>query len=442
MDALPVAEFPPKPVRWPRVVKSGSVVVTVYRMKHASSRSGWAYVVVWSTPAGRQRRKFADPAAALEEAQLKADQLNAGRVEGAQMSRGDRDVLQAAQALCDGVPLVSAMQEWAEARKLCNGELLAAARAWKDTHGAGLREITVPGAVAAFLAAKKRAGVDTSCSYEFALSKLRDAFQGPIGVVTARALTVWIYNEFSRPVPDGKPGEVRAHPVTVNTIRKRLVALWRWCRKEGYLPASAQTEAERIDSAREEDTEIGVVDANTFGRILGLIRAKHPEFLAVTVLAGFCGLRRSELHAQKWSDVHLDRSLVRVSSAKRNTPSKRLVPLCPASVEWLMACERPKGSDALVAPPWGIDRVRAFVRAAGIVCPENAFRHSFISARVAATGDVAATSHEAGNSPAIIFKHYRELMAREDGEAWFALTPAAVTGGKSNLIRLKKAATA
>jgi hypothetical protein len=67
--------------------------------------------------------------------------------------------------------------------------------------------------------------------------------------VTASALTAWIYEEFAQPVKGGKPGERVAHPSTVNTARKRQVALWRWARKVGYLPATAQTEAERIDSA-------------------------------------------------------------------------------------------------------------------------------------------------------------------------------------------------
>jgi integrase len=432
-----------KSERWPKVVKAGSVGVTVYRMRHATARTGWTYVVAWVTPAGRQRRKFTDAGAALDEARLKADQLHAGRVEGAEMSRGDRDELQAARALAKDVPVVAALKEWAEARALCAGQLVPAAKLWRDTHGTTSRRTSVPEAVDAFLAAKKRSGVAVASSYDQTLPRLKEAFTGPMESVTARALTAWIYDTFAQPLPEGegKPGEKRAHPSTVNTHRKRLVALWRWARKEGYLPALAQTEAERMDRAREEATEIGIIDARTFARILALIRDRHADYLALTVLAGFCGLRRSELHAQTWADVNLARAFVRVTAAKRNTPSKRLVPLAPAAVEWLLSCKHANAKDALVSPPWGVDLVRKFVREAGIDCPENAFRHSFISARVAQTGDVAATSLEAGNSPAIIFKHYRELMAKEDGAAWFALTPAAVAG-QSNVIPLKQRASA
>ena len=32
-------------------------------------------------------------------------------------------------------------------------------------------------------------------------------------------------------------------------------------------------------------------------------------------------------------------------------------------------------------------------------------------------------AHEAGNSPSIIFKHYRELTTEEQAEKWFGIMP-------------------
>jgi hypothetical protein len=53
----------------------------------------------------------------------------------------------------------------------------------------------------------------------------------------------------------------------------------------------------------------------------------------------------------------------------------------------------------------------------------NALRHSFISYRVAETQDVAKVSLEAGNSPQMIFKHYRELVRPAVAKTWFGLIP-------------------
>jgi len=46
----------------------------------------------------------------------------------------------------------------------------------------------------------------------------------------------------------------------------------------------------------------------------------------------------------------------------------------------------------------------------------NALRHSFNSYRVAETQDVAKVSLEAGNSPQMISKHYRELVRPADAK--------------------------
>ena len=53
----------------------------------------------------------------------------------------------------------------------------------------------------------------------------------------------------------------------------------------------------------------------------------------------------------------------------------------------------------------------------------NALRHSFISYRVAEIQNVAQVALEAGNSPQMIFQHYRELVRPAEAKAWFAIEP-------------------
>jgi integrase len=429
-----------KAIRFPHEIRRGSVAVRVYKFSRPATGTRVArdvFTVSWHVAGIRKTKQFADLSGALEEARLKADQLAAGKIEVAgSMTADDAATLAELRKLAGVVPPAAALREWLEARRLCDGQLIPAAKAWGEAHIGGLKSIAVDDAVRAFLAHKKEKGRDTRASYEYVLNRVRDGFAGrPVNSLTSRALDQWIHETF-RTQP-GKP----ANPITFNTVRKRLVALWRWCRKEKYLPQAIRTEAEQIEAAQAHDAEIGILTVPDYAVILGHIRNTYPEHLAVAVLAGFCGLRRSELHAQRWGDVNLQRGFLKVTKAKRNTPSKRLVPIPAAAVEWLMACDRsktyrpPKDRDAskaenrarpaidLVSPPFGIDRVRTYAREAGIETPSNAFRHSFISYRVAQTGNVAETALEAGNSPAIVHKHYRELVAKEDGERWFGITP-------------------
>jgi hypothetical protein len=50
-------------------------------------------------------------------------------------------------------------------------------------------------------------------------------------------------------------------------------------------------------------------------------------------------------------------------------------------------------------------------------------RHSFISYRIATVKSADQVALEAGNSPSIIFKNYRELTTEEQADKWFAILP-------------------
>ena len=399
----------PKAKEYPQHVRAGSVTVPIYRVRHKTSASGFAYTVAWSFAGRRTLRQFTDEAEAFAEARRVVAQLAKGQAELAEISKRDHEELMAARKLAGDMPLLAALEEWSKARQIAEGQLIAAAEAWAARQGTKIETITVKDAVTQFTEAKTKAGVDVTNSYKKILPQLVVALGArSLHTVSSRELTAWMEQRYP-------------HPVSRNTARKRVVALWRWARKQGYLPRDAMTEAEQTEAAREETSVIGVIDVKTFGRLLELIRKQHPEYLGALVVAGFCGLRRAEVHAQQWEDVNLERKFVRVSKAKRNTPARRLVPLCDAAVAWLKLCAAREGP---LCSNLAIDRIRDIGRTANFELPDNCFRHSFISHRVAQTGNVAETALEAGNSPRVIFQHYRELFTKEEGEAWFALTPA------------------
>ncbi len=50
-------------------------------------------------------------------------------------------------------------------------------------------------------------------------------------------------------------------------------------------------------------------------------------------------------------------------------------------------------------------------------------RDSFISYRIAIVKSTDQVALEAGNSPAIIFKNYRELASDDEAAAWFNIMP-------------------
>jgi hypothetical protein len=55
--------------------------------------------------------------------------------------------------------------------------------------------------------------------------------------------------------------------------------------------------------------------------------------------------------------------------------------------------------------------------------PRNVLRDSFISYRIAIVQSADQVALEAGNSPSIIFKHYRELATEDLADQWFGILP-------------------
>src|SRR5262249_47992463 len=53
----------------------------------------------------------------------------------------------------------------------------------------------------------------------------------------------------------------------------------------------------------------------------------------------------------------------------------------------------------------------------------NALRHSYASYRFAQIGDAGRVAGELGNSAAMVYRHYRELVKPADGERWFNIRP-------------------
>ncbi len=405
---------------WPRTIQVGSAVVRVYEVRHATSATGKAYVVAYVTPAGRRTKKFADPDRALEEARLQAGNLAAGRVEAAETTVGEREELQAARMLAGDVPLLAALEEWAKARKLTNGELIRAAESWRDRHRAKIERVTVGDAITRYTKAKTALGKDTARTAQTHLKQLRVALGDyAIADVTEAMLTSYLASI--------------EHPVSRNTHRKKLVTLWRWCRLKNLLPKDARTVAEDVERATEPPNEIGVITPAVFGDLLRFTRETLPADLPALVIAGFAGLRRTEVHGQKWSDIDLEDGHLVVTSAKKGTPARRLVKLCPAAVQWLMLAQNKRG---MVCDGVALDRVRKAAVEAGFKLPKNCLRHGYISAAVAKSGNVAQVALDSGNSPQIIHAHYRALMRQRDGGTWFETSP---TSKRGELVAMKEA---
>jgi integrase len=262
--------------------------------------------------------------------------------------------------------------------------------------------------------------------------------------------SIWL-REFGRTFPGhsvcdlGKPHldaymqkHSKAAPKTRNERRGVVKMFLGWCVSKDYLaPTHRLLEA---GSMKHETADPETIDLYTPDELQAMLTraSKQPappkngekperdyrDLLPVLALAGLAGLRFKEITRLVWQDVLGRPDHIEVKAAKSKTRSRRLIPMCPSLAAWLSPY---RGRAGLVWPK-GYDMLHEDLGdlRAELEIPErrNGLRHSFISAHFAAHSDEGLTAAQAGNSPDMVHKHYKGLLTKEEGEAWFAVAPA------------------
>jgi len=403
-------------VIFPRRLVQGNSKVTIYRTKHAKTASGYIYQVAWYDASNTRRLKqFTDPAEAISDGKRRLEQIAAGEIDVAGITNADLKELRRARELAGDTPLLAALEEWKAAKKHADIHLIEAAQEWHERQGSASLEKTLDFVYKEFIAAKIAAGKSAK-TYKPHLDSFSDKFGWlKISELKEPALQAWL-NTFE------------THS-TRNTKRKRLVTLWRWAQKKGYVSRSMTTEAEMTDTAAEVEVNIQTITAPTLVNLLEYMKKHHPKYVAPLALAGLCGLRRSEVQSQLWDDILLKRKLLKVSSAKKGTPAYRIVRLSETALKWLSYGAQTSG-EVCPGTTWAMDRIRDIGQTGDrFTLPPNCFRNGYISHLVALAGNIERTALEAGNSTKIIRKHYLELFPAEEGAKWFGSFPE-MTGEK------------
>lgn len=219
-------------------------------------------------------------------------------------------------------------------------------------------------------------------------------------------------------------------PRSFNNFTLALRTFFKFCQSRRWLSKDSDllAQVERRTGGKSD------IEIFTPAELRAILAAASPRVATCIAIQAFGGVRTAELFRLTWTDLNRRKGHIEIVAGKAKTASRRLVPIKENLAAWLRDAERETGRVWPVAESEYYEKQAAAGKAAGISWKANALRHSFISYRVAESKDVAGASLEAGNSPKMIFEHYRELVTPEEAAEWFGILP---TAGAANIVTLK-----
>jgi integrase len=251
------------------------------------------------------------------------------------------------------------------------------------------------------------------------LDAFADDFKEPIATITAGQINEWV-------------SKLEVSGRTQRNYLRVIGTLLRFAKRRGYL-SKDYDEISNVEQPRDEHSEIEVFTPAELRKLFkacltpvkerGVMRTRE-EMIPYLAIAAFCGLRSAEVARLDWREVHLvgNEHFIEVKASKAKTASRRTVPIPENCARWLAPLAKASGPVCDFERP---DKqcYQYIGPAAEVEWKHNALRHSFISYRLAETKNVNQVALEAGNSPAMIFKHYRQLVRDSEATEWFGIVP-------------------
>ena len=307
------------------------------------------------------------------------------------------------------VPLDAVAIEYSEARKLLDGvPLMDAARFYVRHHSRGIKRKTAAEAVDEMIARKTVKGVSDVYlrDLRYRLGVFKETFHCDVSALVPDDVAKFF---------DG----LKLSPRSYNNFLRTLRTFFGFAQKHGWLSKEADLLA-RVEKRSERRIPVGIF---TPSELAALLKNTSPEIAPCLALAAFAGLRSAEILRLDWGDIERRTGFIEVAADKAKTATRRIVPVSDNLARWLALAPR---NGARVWPHTKDRFFKAMRRAADnarLKWEQNALRHSFISYRLAEIQDVNRVALEAGNSPQMIFRCYRELVTPEQARTWFAIVP-------------------
>ena len=392
--------------KWPKDIQVGGARVKVYKVAPKNAK---AYFQISDYSLGKRKlRTFASESKALAEAKRIARRISSGQVGAAQLDHKQASALARAQDLItptgDPIELVAARYAQATALLGGNGDLLlTAVRDYAKRNPSHQNRVTTQEAVNEFIRHKSSAGLSQRYLQDLTSRLKRFAKDFPTSVSSVSHIDIenWL-------------SDLGSGAQTVKNYRTVLHTFFGFCASRSLITENPVTS---VRSPKVKAAETQIYEAK---ELRALLEAADTSFIPYLAIGAFAGLRTSEIERLDWSEVKTD--AIVVSAGKAKTGSRRIVPLH----ENLKAILEPVRKES--GPIWGnthhglYNHQQRISKKAKVPWKANALRHSYASYRLALIKDENQVSHEIGNTPKMVHRHYKALVSSEAAEEYFSIT--------------------
>ncbi len=322
------------------------------------------------------------------------------------------------------IALDHAAREYAEIRIMLAGKATPAeaCRDWLKRNAVALPRVTVAAAVEQM---KKQAETDGKSDLRLkqlanVLDRFAEKFNEEVHTLTPKMIADYLT------ALDLAERTRRNHRDVIGFFN-------RWLVLRGYLAKGTDwLEGVQNYTAR----KLGQISTYTADEMRRLIAAADDRILPMIVIGGFAGLRHAEIARLEWQDIDLEEGFIEVKAENAKTDTRRIVPLKANLKAFLLPLAKKNGKVVSLVNTTkqllktATDTADAENEIEAMEWKHNALRHTYISARVAESGDVPRVADEAGNSPQVIRTNYLKRMRPAAAAEWFAIQPEPKAGEK------------
>jgi len=418
---------------FPLSITQKGVSAVIRKTEKLKAGQKHTYFIVEYILKGRRKQVWrSDLGAAKEVARDACIAIGNGGAAALELSDRDRFILlRANEAIAPlGLPLdVVAMDYAAAAKDLPPGTTMKDAVACLRRHNTSLEKRTVSQVADEMLVVKRAAGLSDVHlkNLECRLGRIGNDFNMEISSMSGTTIQAWL-------------DKLDLAPRSKRNFMLVIRSLFGFAISRKYLPKNALDEVKAVQMPKEDDSEVEIFTPAEMREVLAAARPEMVPFLAV---GAFAGLRSAEIVRLDWHEINLKERHIEIKAAKAKTGARRLAPVTDNLVKWLAPYVKKTGLVVNFDSWWNqIPKVAAAVNkrrgksASVFTWKHNALRHSFCSYRIAEIKNAAQVALEAGNSPQMIFRHYRQLVNEKQAAEWFSVLPPATakkTGRKLTL---------